>query len=431
MDTLVTATVMPSVARELGGYAYFAWATAGFLLGSILAGAGAGLLADRLGVRRALAACGLLYAVGCGVSAVAGSIWPFLAGRLIQGAGAGFLVGLCYVAVRASFAPRLWSSVFAALSAVWGVATLLGPLVGGLFAGAQLWRGVFWLFAGQAVAFAGAALALFPAAKAPVERAGFPTLQLAVLACAVSLVAVAGVAGRPAIAATMVAAGIGLLVLTLKLDAEARARLLPAGSNDLSGRATQGYAVVLLLSASTAGFSVYGAALLQARLGLSPLQAGYVVASEAAGWTITALVAARAPSHLRGRFIRLGALVATSGLAACAVTLSLADVWSVCLSAAMMGGGFGLCWSFVAQRVLSALPDAEGAIGSSAIPTMQLLGSALGAAASGVLANALGLSGGFTAPEAARASPMLLGAFVPVAGLAAVAAWRLGASDLQ
>src|SRR5437870_5298684 len=64
-DSLVTATIMPSVGRALGGYAFFGWATAGFLLGSVMAGASAGLLARRFGLRRATAAAAVLYAVGC------------------------------------------------------------------------------------------------------------------------------------------------------------------------------------------------------------------------------------------------------------------------------------------------------------------------------------------------------------------------------
>src|SRR5260370_30736673 len=63
-DSLVTATIMPSVGRALGGYAYFGWATAGFLLGSVMAGASAGLLAKRFGLRRATAAAAVLHSLG-------------------------------------------------------------------------------------------------------------------------------------------------------------------------------------------------------------------------------------------------------------------------------------------------------------------------------------------------------------------------------
>ncbi|WP_174299619.1 MFS transporter [Caulobacter sp. S45] len=427
VDALVTATIMPSVARDIGGYAYFAWATAGFMLGSILAGAGAGLLAQRMGLRHALAACGLLYATGCVVSALAGSIWPFLLGRLLQGGGAGFVMGLCYVAVRGSFPERMWSSIFAILSGVWGVATLLGPLVGGLFASAHLWRGVFWVFAAQAAAFALATLGLLRIGPEPVsEPRRLPGLQLLMLTAAVALIAVAGVVHRPAAAGLMVAAGLALLLATLRVDAGADLRLLPAQASDFGSWPGQGYAAVLLLSASAIGFSVYGAALLQARLGLTPLQAGYAVASESIGWTVTALLVARAPARLRGMFIRLGAATAATGLAACALTLSSAGVALICASAMGMGGGFGLCWSFIAQRVLNALPDDEAAIGSSAIPMTQILGNAIGSAAASVLANLLGLAQGFSLHAAAAASPILLGAFLPVALLAVLAAWRLG-----
>src|SRR5579872_981204 len=68
-DSLITATIMPSVGRSLGGYPYFGWATAGYLLGSVMAGASSGLLAQRFGLRRATAAAAGLYAVGCVMSA--------------------------------------------------------------------------------------------------------------------------------------------------------------------------------------------------------------------------------------------------------------------------------------------------------------------------------------------------------------------------
>src|SRR3990167_724609 len=88
-DSLVTATIMPSVGADLGGYAYFGWATAGFLLGSVLAGASSGLLALRFGLRRATAAAALLYAAGCALSAAGPDIASFLIGRVLQGLGGG------------------------------------------------------------------------------------------------------------------------------------------------------------------------------------------------------------------------------------------------------------------------------------------------------------------------------------------------------
>ena len=92
-DSMVTATIMPSVGADLGGYAYFGWATAGFLLGSVMAGASSGLLALRFGLRRATAAAAILYALGCALSAAGPDIWSFLIGRVLQGLGGGWVVG--------------------------------------------------------------------------------------------------------------------------------------------------------------------------------------------------------------------------------------------------------------------------------------------------------------------------------------------------
>jgi MFS family permease len=81
-DGLVTSTIMPSVARDLGGYAWFGWAVAIYLLGSILAAASAGQLAARLGLTRAIVLAALAYAAGCALSAGAGGIAAFMVGRL-------------------------------------------------------------------------------------------------------------------------------------------------------------------------------------------------------------------------------------------------------------------------------------------------------------------------------------------------------------
>ncbi|HEY7900021.1 MAG TPA: MFS transporter, partial [Caulobacteraceae bacterium] len=102
-DSLVTSTIMPSVAADLGGYAWFGWAVAIYLLGAILAAASAGQLAARFGLARAMSAAAVVYALGCGLSAMAPGIGAFMIGRLGQGLGGGWVVGFCYVAISQLF----------------------------------------------------------------------------------------------------------------------------------------------------------------------------------------------------------------------------------------------------------------------------------------------------------------------------------------
>jgi MFS family permease len=69
-DTLVTATLMPSVARDFHAFSGFGLAVAGYLTGAIVAGASAGRLSERLGLRPSMALAGLAYGAGCLMSAL-------------------------------------------------------------------------------------------------------------------------------------------------------------------------------------------------------------------------------------------------------------------------------------------------------------------------------------------------------------------------
>ena len=129
-DSLVTTTIMPSIGRQLGGYAFFSWATAAYMVGAILSGATAARLSAMMGLRRAMVAAGLLTAAGCAVSALAPGMLPLVAGRLVQGLGAGWIVGSCYAALGSIFPARHLARIFGMMTAVWGVATVLGPMVG-------------------------------------------------------------------------------------------------------------------------------------------------------------------------------------------------------------------------------------------------------------------------------------------------------------
>lgn len=425
-DTLVTATVMPSVARDLGGYAYFGWAVAGYLLGSILAGASAGQLSQRLGLRAAAILAAAAYAGGCALSAAAPTIGLFLAGRLVQGVGSGWIVGFCYIAIGMVFPERLWARMFGATAAAWGVASLLGPLVGGLFAAAGAWRGAFWLFAIQGVIFAVAAVALLARARAgPEARRPLAWRTLGVLAGAVLAIAAADVATGRLWPAALVVAGLILLALAGAINRSPTERLLPRDAGRPGTTAGAGYAMIFALEAATAVVGVYEAAVLQSVNHLSPLTAGYVIAMLALGWTVAAFLVAGQPDRRHGAFILTGASAIVAGMAVLAASIGSERLWLVVAGGAIIGAGFGLAWSFATRRILAALPDEDRAVGASAVPTAQLIGGAVGAAAAGAMANLLGLAQAFTPARALAVAPDLFAAFIPVAALGWLAALRL------
>ncbi len=430
-DSLITATIMPSVGRALGGYAYFGWATAGYLLGSVLAGASSGILALRFGLRSATAVAALLYAGGCALSAVAPEIFSFLAGRILQGVGGGWVVGLCSAAIGLLFANRLLPRVYSAISSVWGIAVLVGPMLGGLFADAGSWRAVFSLFAVQGAAVAAAAWAMLPAAEVSGEHHAVAWRQLGLIAVGVTLIALADLAGDFARMAGLTGLGVAAFVAALWLDGRSDVQLLPRGSGDLRTAHGAGYATMFLVNTAAMGLPVYGPAVLQTLRGLSALAAGYVVGAEALLWTAAALPVAGLAGAWPGRLIRCGVAMVLVGLAICAVVFNDSNLIWVVSAAGLIGAGFGLSWSFVSQSILGDLAGDERTLGGAGIATVRLTGAAAGSAMAAAVANLAGFADGFSDQAARTAGVWVFAAALPVAGLACITAWRLGSLRLN
>jgi len=427
-DNLVTATIMPSVGAQLGGYAYFSWATAGFLVGAILAGASAGRVSEIFGLRGATAAAGVIMAAGCVMSALAPDIGTFLTGRLIQGLGSGWISGFAMVAIALLFPERHLARVFAAVTFVWGIATVLGPLFGGLVVESGDWRDVFWLFAAQTVVFAACAPFLLRGSAKAGGGPGIPWTQLAVLGVGVGAIAVADVVRAPVLSVSLVVAGLAVLTLVIWIDHRAQVRLLPHRAGDLRTVCGSGYLAMFALTAATMGFAIYGPPILQALRGFSPLLAGYTIGAESAAWTLAAILVAGASGVWDARWIRFGALCLIASLVILARTMADGAFAWVLVGGSLMGAAFGFSWAFMSRRLLAALSDDDRAIGSSAITAVRQTGAAAGSAISGVAANLGGFSEGLTAHSARSASVWVFVSVIPLALVGTWAAFRLTGS---
>lgn len=428
-DTLVTATMMPTIARDISGAAWFGWSVAGFVLGSIVAGATSGFLSGRIGLRNALMLGGLTYAAGCVLSAASPNIALFLAGRAVQGIGGGWTAGLCYVAVTALFAEALWPRVLSALAGVWGFSTLSSPLIGGLFAQHGFWRGGFWFFAVQGLAFIAAAAALIPRqARDDADDEPIPWRQVSVLVLGIVAISAAGVTREIYLTGALAAAGLGCMALFLRLDSRAESRLLPSRTTDLRSAEGAGLVMLFAFTAATANFTVYGPAMMQALHGASPVLAGYVLVCEAVAWTILSVSLSNLTGERARTPIRVGAVLIALGLASLAWAAPFGSLTAIAAAAGVQGAGFGCLWALATSRIAGAAPEAERALASSAVPTTQLIGTAAGAAFSALIANLSHFDLGITQARAAVGGVWLFAAFTPLALVGIWAAWRLSST---
>lgn len=423
-DATLVATLMPPAVAEIGGIELVSWAFALYLLGSIVAGAVSGLATLRFGLRNAVVAAALVYAGGCAVSAVAPTMPVLLAGRLFQGIGGGGLLALSFVGVERLFPRRLMPRLLGVISAVWGVSSFMGPLVGGLFAEAGWWRGGFWAFAVQAAALAAVVALILPAGRGDGGSSeGAPWGRLSIYTAGVLAIATAGVEVSLWLSPPLIAGGLALLAWFFVADGRAvAARLFPHGVLDWRRAPGAGYVMMGGFSMATIAFTVYGPVLLKLMHGAGPLTVGYLIALESIAWSTTAvLVSGRRDGD---RMIRLGGAAVMLGVVGFAVTVPFAPIWACVPALLLAGGGFGVAYTFILARITASVGEGDNERAAAALPTMQLIGYTVGAAGLGIVANAAGIEQA-TPEAAATAALWLFAASVPVAIFSLIATWRL------
>lgn len=430
----IVTTVLPSVVRDIGGLDWYAWNTTLFVVASIVGAALSVRLLAALGPRGASIAALAVFALGSAGCALAPSMPWMLASRGVQGLGGGTLAALSYALIRVVFAPPLWPRAVALVSGMWGVATLCGPAVGGLFAQVGHWRWAFWtllpvsLLQGVLVA-----VQLRPNGKAAASSAvpSIPAMQIALLAASVLAVAAGSLSAAMGWQAAGMAAGLALGAMAIARDRRAAVRLLPTSGTEPGTPLGAVYASVALLLVGTTT-EVFVPYFLQTLHGHTPLAAGYLTAVMAGGWSLGALLSAGQPSARAAGLLRAGPVLCAASLLALALVMpagaSLAP-WArtlLCgLALAGAGAGVGIGWPHLLTRVLTLAPRGEEGMASAAITTVQLYGMAIGAAVAGLVANAAGLIAPGGTAGAQSAAAWLFASFALAPALAALAARRI------
>ena len=428
MNVLILATVLPSIVGEVGGATLMSLPTTAFLASSIVAATCTGLLTVAVGARNAFCAGALIFGAGALVCAHAPSMGQVIAGRFVQGFGGGLLSAVAYILVRSTFPEPAWPRVLALMSGAWSISVLVGPLAGGVFADHGDWRRVFIGVTVLAVALAVAAVRTLP--RAPIgHRAARPTVpggRVALVCLAIVALSSAAVVAAPVMKAGLIAMTVAALASMLRLDRSALVeRLLPSDAFSMGSVTGVGLWSVLLLSIAFSPLQIFVPIFLQRLHGFEPLAAGYAVASASLAWTAAALAVAGLSNLWSARMLIFGPFVMASGLFGVGMLSPSGPVVGLLLAIVLVGLGIGVCWAFAAQRVMGGAGRAESTIAASAMATVQQVGFALGAAASGLVANIAGLSSGPGSAGMVRAAFWVPASFTCAAVVAGVMGLRL------
>ncbi|MDP4160794.1 MAG: MDR family MFS transporter [Bacillota bacterium] len=145
IDTTIVTTAMPHIVEQLSGLNLLSWVFAIYLLTSSVTTPIYGKLADLFG-RKSIFIFGImLFVVGSMVSGMAQTMYQLILFRGFQGLGAGAVLPLTFTIIADLYPGEERAKMQGVFSSVWGVAGLLGPLVGGLFVDHISWRWIFYI----------------------------------------------------------------------------------------------------------------------------------------------------------------------------------------------------------------------------------------------------------------------------------------------
>lgn len=317
-EALAVATVLPVTARELGGLNLYGWAFSAFMLTNLVTVVLAAHQADRIGPAAPFVGGLALFTAGLLVCGLAPSMLVLVAGRAVQGLGAGAILSVAYVAVGRAFDDDERAPVLAIMSTAWVVPGLIAPALGGAMAQHLGWRSVFLLTAALPPVAAILAVPPLLALGRPAGRSGDagPGAGTALrLAVGTGLVLGALSARSPVLSPLL-----GLLGLAVAVPAFRR--LVPDGT--LSARTGLPAAVAVrgLDTFAFFGADAFLALTLATVRHLSPTTVGLVLTPATLTWTAGSWIQARVDGRTPRRTVvavGIGCLVV--GLALAALTL--------------------------------------------------------------------------------------------------------------
>src|SRR3954466_12718189 len=162
LDQTIVATALPTVVADLGGAGHQAWVVTSYLLASTIVTAVVGKLGDIFGRKRIFQVAILLFLAGSVLCGLAQSMSMLVASRALQGLGGGAITVTAVAVIGEVIPLRERGRYQGALGAVFGVTTVIGPLLGGLFTDHLTWRWAFWINVPVALVVVGIAAVAIP-----------------------------------------------------------------------------------------------------------------------------------------------------------------------------------------------------------------------------------------------------------------------------
>jgi EmrB/QacA subfamily drug resistance transporter len=391
LDQTIVSTALPTIVGDLGGIAHLSWVVTAYLLASTITGPLYGKLGDLYGRRKVLQAAIVIFLIGSVLCGVAQSMTELIAFRALQGLGAGGLMVVTLAVVGDIIPPRERGRYQGYFGAVFGVSTVVGPLLGGFFVDNLSWRWIFY------VNVPVGAVALSVIAIAFHTREVHTRHEMDYLGAALLAGALASVVLFTSLGGTTWAWGswqmVALMILSVVLvpsfvlvERRAAEPILPLelfSNHTFSLTSAIGFIVGFALFGGVTYLPLYlqvtkGSSPTVSGLQLTPLMAGVLVTSILSGQLISRLGRYK-PFPVAGTALMVVAMFLLSRLEAST------SVWVAAAFALILGLGLGMVMQVLVLAVQNAVGHSVMGVATSGSTLFRQVGGSIGVALFGTI----------------------------------------------
>jgi EmrB/QacA subfamily drug resistance transporter len=391
LDQTIVSTALPTIVGDLHGASHLTWVVTAYLLASTVSTPLWGKLGDQYGRKTFFQTAIVIFLVGSALSGFSHSMLELIAFRAIQGLGGGGLMIGAQAIVGDIVSPRERGRYMGLFGAVFGVATVLGPLLGGFFVEYLSWRWVFYINLPIGVVALFVTAAQLPGALRRVHHIidylGTILLTLATTAL-VLFTSLGGTTYRwgsaPIIA--MAATGVILTVLFLVVERRAAEPVIPLGlfaNRVFSASSAVGFVM---------GFAMFGALtflpiFFQDARGLSPPASGLRLLPLMGGLLLASTGAGQLVSRW-GRykvFPVVGTFLMIVGLSLMSRIGISTGAWVIAGFLFVFGVGLGLVMQVLVVAVQNAVPYEQLGTATSGATFFRMIGGSFGTAVFGAI----------------------------------------------